>query len=136
MVVKVKPEQLEEAIRAQLEEYNANVTKGVNRALEEVADKSADELHKGGPYKERTGKYTKSWKVDERTGDIPGITSKRFSVHNRKPQWRLGHLLEYGHATRNGGRAKAYPHIAKVEESAEKWAVEAITKAVREANEA
>ena len=37
MVVNVKPEQLSEAIRGQLEEYSADVTKAINQNLKEVA---------------------------------------------------------------------------------------------------
>ena len=44
MVVKVKPEQLDEAIRGQLETYSAEITKNINENLKEVADTTAETL--------------------------------------------------------------------------------------------
>ena len=45
MVVKIKPEQLDGAIREQLERYSAEVTEKINENLREVADKTADALN-------------------------------------------------------------------------------------------
>ena len=132
MVVNVKPEQLDEAIREQLEEYNAEVTKAINQNLKEVADKTAETLKKGGSYKERTGKYTPDWNVTARkTASV--IKGESYSVHNRK-HYQLTHLLEKGHVTRNGSRTRAFEHILPAEQAAQDLAVEAVEKAVRSAN--
>ena len=56
MVVNVKPEQLDEAIREQLESYSEEIRQNLNKNLKEVADKTAETLKKGGSYQERTGK--------------------------------------------------------------------------------
>lgn len=55
----------------------------------------------------RTGVYSKSW-GQSKSGDM-------LVLHNKKRPG-LTHLLENGHALRNGGRTKPQPHIAKVQE--------------------
>lgn len=132
MVVKVKPEQLDEAIRGQLETYNAEITKNINENLKEVAETTAETLKKGGAYKERTGKYTPDWSVTARKA-VSVTQGEQYSVHNRK-HYQLTHLLEKGHVTRNGKRTRAFEHILPAEQAAEELAVEAVEKAVRSAN--
>lgn len=132
MVVKIKPDQLDEAIRAKLETYSADVTKEVNHNLKEVADKTVETLKKGGSYRERTGKYTPDWSVTERPGRSV-MQGAEYSVHNRK-HYQLTHLLEKGHVTRNGKRTRAFAHIAPAEQQAQELAVKAVEQAVRTAN--
>lgn len=132
MVVKIKPEQLDEEIQKQLETYNAEITKNINENLKEVADTTAETLKKGGTYKERTGKYTPDWSVTTRKA-ISAIQGEHYSVHNRK-HYQLTHLLEKGHVTRTGTRTRAFEHILPAEQEAEELAVEATEKAVRKAN--
>lgn len=132
MVAKVKPEQLDEAIRGQLETYNAEITKNINENLKEVAETTAETLKKGGAYKERTGKYTPDWSVTARKA-VSVTQGEQYSVHNRK-HYQLTHLLEKGHVTRNGKRTRAFEHILPAEQAAEELAVEAVEKAVRSAN--
>ena len=132
MVANIKPEQLDEAIREQLETYSAEITKNINENLKEVAETTAETLKKGGAYKERTGKYTPDWSVTARKA-VSTTQGEQYSVHNRK-HYQLTHLLEKGHVTRNGKRTRAFEHILPAEQAAEELAVEAVEKAVRSAN--
>ena len=50
-----------------------------------------------------------------------------YVVHN-KNAWQLTHLLEYGHATRDGGRYEGIKHI----EPNEKETIQSIAKMVEE----
>ncbi len=101
-----------DAIRDALLDYSEEVVNATNGALKEVAKEAATELKSAGGFKDRTGKYRKGWTVKEEGGTL-GINNQ--IVHNAK-HYQLTHLLEYGHASRNGGRTRAYPHIASVEE--------------------
>lgn len=132
MDISIKPEQLDEAIREQLETYSEEIQKSINKNLKDVADRTADTLKQGGSYQERTGKYTPDWSVTARK-TTSAIRGEQYSVHNRK-HYQLTHLLEKGHVTRSGSRTRAFSHILPAEQAAQELAVEAVEKAVREAN--
>ena len=104
---------LAEFVGEALEEYSNDVLQAINETLEETADEAVSELKTAGDFNDRTGKYRKGWAAKTEGGTL-GIQNQ--IVHNKK-HYRLTHLLEYGHLTRNGNRTRAFPHIASVEES-------------------
>lgn len=106
--MKVSLDSLDEEIKKELENFNAEVINAANDSFQETAKEAAEMLKKGGPYQERTGAYTKDWAVDK-----PGLNG--YSVYNKK-HYQLTHLLENGHQSRKGGRVKAFSHIAPVNE--------------------
>lgn len=134
MEVKVKPEQLDKEIRRQLETYSAEMTKNLNKAVKEVAEYTADSLKQGGPYKERTGKYTPDWAATLRKRSYSSVTmTEVYSVNNRK-HYQLTHLLEKGHVTRSGSRTKAFEHIKPAEDLADQMILSKVNEAVRNTN--
>lgn len=82
-----------------------------NESIKEAAKEAAKTLKNGGPYKNRTGAYAKDWTAGQREKKKSVVQIQGYTVYN-KDHFQLTHLLEYGHQSRNGGRAKAFSHIA------------------------
>lgn len=100
-----------------LNDYSEDIQRGIEEIAKQVAKEDVDKLKATkNTYKVRSGKYNRGWtsKREKTRGQITYI------VHN-KDHYQLTHLLEKGHRIigRDGsvkGHAKAYPHIAPVEE--------------------
>ena len=107
--------------------YSDEVVDAVEEALLKVGKEAADELKSGiGGFKNRTGKYRRSWTVTQEKHR----TYTETTVHAKAPHYRLTHLLEFGHATASGGRTKAFPHISTVNEHAVEEAEKEIKRAI------
>ena len=92
-----------------LDEYSIEIQEGITKAAEDVANAGAKELKATSP--KRTGKYSKGWRVNKRSGK--GFV--HTTIYNAT-NWQLTHLLENGHTTRKGGRTRSFVHIRPVEE--------------------
>lgn len=131
MIVKVSPGDLGKEIEKQLKDWGSvEVRRAANEGIKETAEKAEKLLKQGGPYQERTKKYTKDWTHDLRRKALTTGLDE-YSVHNRK-HYQLTHLLEHGHQSRNGGRVRALEHIAPVNELVETLAVSNVGKKIRE----
>lgn len=106
----VKPEGLEKAIKDYLENYTEDIQEDVEITSNEIGKEAKDELKQISP--RRRGDYAKGWTVSK---DKKKKNLYLVKVWN-KTNYQLTHLLEFGHATRNGGRTRAFPHIRPVEE--------------------
>ena len=106
-----------------LTDYTDEVKELVTEVLEEVGHEAAGELKTAGSFKGR--KYRSGWDTTVETHR----TFDSVTVHNKK-KYRLTHLLEFGHACRGGGRTRAFPHIAPVNEKATKEAERKIIKKI------
>lgn len=111
--MKVSLDSLDEEIKKALEDYNVEVVRVTNESIKETAKEAAKMLKNGGPYKNRTGAYAKDWTAGQREKTKSVIQVQGYTVYN-KDHFRLTHLLEYGHQSRNGGRVKEFAHIAPV----------------------
>ena len=94
-----------------LSEYAGSVKENLDEVTKTVAKKGAQMVRRaaagavGG-----SGKYARGWtsKVESGRFGSSGV------IYNKKPG--LPHLLEHGHANRNGGRTPGRPHIAAAAE--------------------
>ena len=110
----IRVDKLASEVNRILEEYVDATDEVVKAAADKVAKEAVRELRESPDTPRRTGDYARGWtqKVTANRGRLYNRT-----VYNAK-HYRLTHLLEYGHALRQGGRARAYPHIAPVEAKA------------------
>ena len=110
---KIKIDQLADAVNEQLEEYSDLAAQTVKTAVTKAGNSVKNTIRDTAPVK--TGRYAKSWRT-KKTKE----TSTQLEVTVYSPtRYMLAHLLEHGHAKRNGGRVRAIPHIAPAEEAAE-----------------
>lgn len=93
-----------------LTEYSNIKTSELKDIVKDTADEMKNEIKETAP--KDTKQYSKSWGVTvvKETANLLNII-----IHSKK-RYQLTHLLEFGHALRKGGRTKAIPHIAPVEE--------------------
>lgn len=105
---------LADAVMEELTEYNVLAQETMKKAVTKAGQTVRKEIQSGAPV--RTGKYAKSW-----TAKKTRESSTRLEVTVYSPsRYMLAHLLEHGHAKRNGGRTRAFPHITPAEEAGEK----------------
>lgn len=109
-----------------LDDYGQNVTEKTRAAVLEAAKVAKQETKSGAPVD--TGAYRKSWAVKE---DKASRLRTEAIVYSRN-RYQLAHLLEKGHAKRNGGRVAARVHIKPAEEHAIKNMEEAIKRIAEE----
>lgn len=109
----VTPDGLSKAINDYLEKYTEFIDEDVELISNEIGKEARDELkQESRALFKGTGRYAKGWTVSK---DRKKKTYYAVKVWN-KTDYQLTHLLEFGHATRNGGRTRAFPHIRPVEE--------------------
>lgn len=111
MSQKIEISELGKAIQQVVEEYSEEAQKVVEETLPKVGKDAVKELKKRSPKK--TGKYAKGWKSKVEKDRL----GSKVVVYN-KTSYQLTHLLEKGHANRNGGRTNGNPHIKPTEDKA------------------
>lgn len=108
MALVIKPADLRGVVDDILNDYTDEVAEAVESSVEKTADEVVSML-KGGSFGFNDRKYSKGW-----TKKIVKHRLYSEAIVYNKPHYRLTHLLEFGHAKRNGGRTRAFPHIAPV----------------------
>ncbi len=94
-----------------LTEYSEIADSAMKKAVRKAATSVKKEISANAPVK--SGRYKKSWTAKKTKENSHSL---EMTVHS-KDRYQIAHLLEKGHAKRNGGRVAAIPHIAPAEEN-------------------
>ena len=106
----VSTDGLADAVMEELTEYSKLADETMRKAVKDAGKTVKDSIKESAPTK--SGKYAKSWSVKNTK-----VTSHALEVTvYSKNRYQLAHLLEHGHAKRNGGRTRAIVHIAPAEQ--------------------
>ncbi|HSW76110.1 MAG TPA: HK97 gp10 family phage protein [Candidatus Saccharimonadales bacterium] len=108
----------------QLQDYGKLLQSEIIVEAESAAKDLAATLKQNSPKRKKGGgTYAKGWRVKKQ--------GKKFIVHNAT-SYQLTHLLEHGHALRNGGRARKFPHIKPASDDTIQKFLEALKRLVEE----
>ena len=118
--------ELADAIMETLEEYADLAADNVKQAVKDAGETVKKEIRANAP--KDTGDYAKSWAVKKSKETSNSIT---MTVYSRN-RYYLAHLLEFGHAKRNGGRVSGKGHIAPAEEKGIQQLEEEIERSLRD----
>ena len=112
MARRVRVDQFAAAVQEILTQYGTDIHENLDDIVTDITKQGVKTL-KGearGTFRRHTGKYAAGW-----TSEIEiGRFSSQGTIYNAKVPG-LPHLLEHGHANRNGGRTPGRVHIAPVE---------------------
>lgn len=108
-------DKLPDAINEILEEYQDDSIRSMHIATQKIAQAGAKAINSQASAKVGGKRYKRSWTFQSENSQMDAAAT----IYSKIPG--LPHLLEHGHATRNGGRGKgARPHIADVVEKINK----------------
>ena len=108
-----------------LDEYADVTTEQVKKAVRKAGNTVRREIQENAP--NNTGDYAKSWAVKK----VRESSHTLELVVHSKNSYQLTHLLEFGHALRNGERIRAMPHIAPAEEKGIEQLEKQIERSIR-----
>ena len=106
----IKVGEMAEAIREQLEDYKDLAADEMKKAIRKAGRTVKEDINSSAPV--LTGRYAQSWAARVTAEDSASLEVTVYSPS----RYRIAHLLENGHAKRNGGRVRAIPHIRPAEE--------------------
>ena len=118
-------DQLANEVNKQLTEYAELSSKVMKRAVNKAGRSVKETISETAPRK--SGRYAESWKT-KKTRETH--TDLQVTVYS-PTRYMLAHLLEHGHAKRNGGRVSARPHILPAQTAAEEEMLKSIEKGLK-----
>jgi hypothetical protein len=114
----IKAPELSDALKQIIADYAVEVDMALAEATEEVINETLDTLKTSGKYQNRRGRYRNSFDY-KKSGDVikgghwsmnDATVSNKFIIYS-DGEYRLTHLLENGHLTRDGTtRTRPFPH--------------------------
>lgn len=119
----IKIDNLQKEIESILEEYSEDALDVVKQTVPKIGKKAVSELKKKSP--KHTKRYAKGWKLKQENERL----STSAIVYN-KDRYQITHLLENGHANRDGGRTNGQPHIKPVEDKVVKETIQKIKEGI------
>ena len=118
-------DQMAHVIMEGLQEYADLAAEDMKAAVKKAGNSAKKDIQANAP--EKTGSYKKSWAVKTVRENANAM---EVVVYSRN-RYQLAHLLEFGHALRQGGRTRAFPHIAPAEERAAEMLVREVEAALK-----
>ena len=118
---RIEPKDFSMWMNTLLDWYGAEVASVTVQAADKASKEARDKLKSKstGAFKDITGSYRRGWRATLRKTNT-GVDARVYNLTD----YRLTHLLEFGHQMRSGGRSKEFPHISTVND----WAIEQFEK--------
>ncbi len=141
---KVSVDNINAELMKYLQEYEENIEENVKETSDKLTKAAANELgtispkagktvtlrKENGANRQLPGSYASSWGVGSKSKKLYSEGQYAKVAYNKK-FYRLTHLLEFGHANRNGSRTKAIPHIRSTEEKYKEKFVQELESKIR-----
>lgn len=125
--ISCSPDDFAAALNGVLSEFSDNVVAGEKAAVDQVAGEVNDTIKEHITFRQHSGKYLKAFRLKTTEETAVG---KVKTWYVKGPEYRLTHLLENGHALRQGGRTQAFPHIKYGDELAQERMMELSKEAI------
>lgn len=119
--MKIKIDDLNKAVREELDSYSQEVGEVVDNAVLRVARRCLASIKAKSP--DRSEAYKKGWAMAKET-----MRSRLLAVIYNRKRWFLIHLLENGHQKASGGRISGTPHVGPAADQAEQELVSEIIR--------
>lgn len=128
---KVRIDEITKVVNDYLTNYREDIQEDVEEATNKVTKEAVKELKADSKEKfgnsGRDNPYYSGWTTKlQKKGKL-----KYHKVIWNKTNYQLTHLLEFGHAKRNGGRTEAKPHIKPIEQTYNQEFVDLVESKIR-----
>lgn len=119
---------LEDAINRELTLLSREVTETLKKEAKNHMDELVKETKKTAPVGHRKKHYRDNISSKMTKNDVNGAT---YTWYVKGPDYRLSHLLEHGHATRDGGRVEGTHFIERASEPIIADYIQKVEEAIR-----